>query len=193
MKKQYYAHVDGLRALAVLSVILFHLDFALIGGGYVGVDIFLVISGFLITLLLRKEVRATGTLRLGEFYIRRIKRILPALLVVLAASFLFSALIFSPNYLQTIAGSIFSALFGLSNLYFWFEADYFDTSTKLKPFLHTWSLGVEEQFYLFWSLSLFIIYRLKVSKIIFPFIVLAILFSLFLNYKLADGHSWFIS
>src|SRR5690606_7675020 len=101
MKKQYYAHVDGLRALAVLSVLLFHLDFSLVGGGYVGVDIFLVISGFLITLLLRKEVQATGILHLGEFYIRRVKRILPALVVVLAASFFFSALIFSPNHLQT--------------------------------------------------------------------------------------------
>src|SRR5690554_4393619 len=179
MKKQYYAHVDGLRALAVLSVILFHLDFALVGGGYVGVDIFLVISGFLITLLLRKEVQETGTLHLGEFYIRRVKRILPALVVVLAVSFLFSTLIFSPNYLQTTAGSILSALFGLSNFYFWFEADYFDTSTKLKPFLHTWSLGVEEQFYLFWSLALFTIYKLKAHKVVLPLVIMAILFSLF--------------
>lgn len=193
MKKQYYAHVDGLRALAVLSVLLFHLDFSFVGGGYVGVDIFLVISGFLITLLLRKEVQETGALHLGQFYIRRVKRILPALVVVLAASFLFSALVFSPNHFQTIAGSLFSALFGLSNFYFWFEADYFDTSTKLKPFLHTWSLGVEEQFYLFWSLALFAIYKLKAHKVVLPLVVMAILFSLFLNYKLADGHSWFIS
>ena len=193
MKKQYYAHVDGLRALAVLSVILFHLDFALVGGGYVGVDIFLVISGFLITLLLRKEVQATGNLHLGEFYIRRVKRILPALVVVLAASFLFSALIFSPNYFRTIAGSLFSALFGLSNFYFWFEADYFDTSTKLKPFLHTWSLGIEEQFYLFWSLALFTVYKLKAHKVVLPLIILAVLCSLLLNYILADGHSKFIS
>lgn len=118
---------------------------------------------------------------------------MPALIVTLAVSFIFSALIFSPNHLQTIAGSLTSAMFGVSNFYFWFEADYFDTSTKLKPFLHTWSLGVEEQFYLFWSLLLFLAYRAKAKALIFPLILLAIAVSLFLNYKLADGHSWFIS
>lgn len=193
MKKQYYAHVDGLRAVAVLSVLLFHLDVTAFSGGYVGVDIFLVISGFLITLLLKKEVEATGTLRLGEFYIRRIKRILPALVVMLTLSFIFASFIYSPNHLQTIAGSLWSAMFGLSNFYFWFEADYFDTSTKLKPFLHTWSLGVEEQFYLLWSFTMVIVYKLGLRKILLPFMVVAFAVSLFLNYKLADGQSWFIT
>lgn len=193
MKKHYYAHVDGLRALAVLSVIFFHLDFSLTGGGYVGVDIFFVISGFLITLLLRRELQETGTLRLGEFYVRRIKRIMPALVVVLATSFLFSALVFSPNHLQTIAGSLSSALFGLSNFYFWFEADYFDTSTKLKPFMHTWSLGVEEQFYLFWSLALFTLYKLKFHRVTLLVIIAAFFSSIFLNFILADGNSKFVS
>lgn len=192
MKKAYYPHVDGLRAIAVIFVLLFHLGFD-IGGGYVGVDIFLVISGFLITLLLKKEVNNAGTLNLGSFYIRRVKRILPALVVTLAISFLFSTLIFSPNHLQTIAGSLTSAMFGISNFYFWFEADYFDTSTKLKPFLHTWSLGVEEQFYLFWSLALFTAYKLRIKALIPLLILLAICTSIFLNYKLADGNSWFIS
>lgn len=193
MRTNYYPHIDGLRAVAVLAILLFHLDIQYFAGGYIGVDIFFVISGFLITSLLKRELDTNGTVNFKQFYIRRIKRIIPALLATLIFSFVFSALIFSPTYLQTIAGALWSALLSVSNVYFWLEADYFDTSAKLKPFLHTWSLGVEEQYYLLWPLFLFAIYRGRCKRFIMPFILAILIFSLYLNFKFLDGKIGFIS
>ena len=193
MKANYYPHIDGLRAVAVLAIILFHLDVKYFIGGYVGVDIFFVISGFLITSLLKREMDINKTINFKQFYTRRIKRIIPALLATIIFSFIFSALIFSPTYLQTIAGSAWSALLSVSNMYFWLEADYFDTSAKLKPFLHTWSLGVEEQYYLLWPLFLFAIYMSGAKRLMLPLIAIVIGVSLYLNFKLIDGKSWIIS
>lgn len=134
----------------------------------------------------------TGSIKLTDFYVRRVKRILPALITTLFLSFLFASLIFSPNHLHTIAGSMLSAIFGMSNFYFWFEADYFDTSTKLKPFLHTWSLGIEEQFYLFWSIIIFLIYKFRAKNIILLITITIFAVSLFFNYIFVDDKDSFI-
>lgn len=189
----YLPHVDGLRALAVLAVIFFHLDIALFQGGYVGVDVFFVISGFLITGLLRKELEKSGSLDLKRFYLRRMRRLMPALLVTLSMTFLFSALIFSPVHFQRIGGALSASILSVSNFYFWFEADYFDVGANLKPFLHTWSLSVEEQFYLFWPLMLLVCHRYGGRMLTLIFLLLMFFLSIFLNLIFYDGHSEFVT
>ena len=133
----------------MLSVLLFHLDVALFSGGFVGVDAFFVISGFLITRLIRDDV-AAGKFSFTRFYVRRARRIFPALFLTLAATFVAGYLLFSSQHLMRLGGALVSAVFSVSNFYFWGEAGYFDTAAHLKPLLHTWSLGIEEQFYLLW-------------------------------------------
>lgn len=187
MKNTYYPHIDGLRAISVLLVILFHLDFSTFSGGYIGVDVFFVISGFLITRLIFIEIDQTGSFSFKSFYIRRFKRLFPALLITVLFTFLLSAIFFSPLDLKRTANSTIAAIISLSNVLFWLEADYFDVSTKIKPLLHTWSLSIEEQFYLFWPLLLFLIASSfkKVGRT-FAIIILA-LFSFLLNYIFHDG------
>lgn len=172
-ERAYLPHVDGLRALAVLSVLMFHLHVPGFKGGYVGVDIFLVISGFLITRLLVQELRLTGKISLPQFYWRRIRRIMPAMVVTLAITALAMTLFMSPMHLEQFGGSLLAACAGISNFFFWLEADYFDSASSFKPLLHTWSLGVEEQFYLFWPLFLALAYRLGVRRWL-PWLILII-------------------
>jgi peptidoglycan/LPS O-acetylase OafA/YrhL len=187
MTLKYRTDIDGLRALAVMSVVFFHLDFQIIRGGFVGVDIFFVISGFLITGLIKKEVNFTGTLNIKKFYLRRIRRLFPAFFMMLFLTVLFSILIFSPTHLSRIGGAVTSSILSISNIYFWLESDYFDVSTKLKPLLHTWSLAVEEQFYFLWPLLLLFLMKLKKAWIPQIFLIFAGLFSLYLNIVFSDG------
>ena len=185
--RNYLAHVDGLRAVAILSVLLFHLHLPPFSGGFVGVDVFLVISGFLITGLIMQELEQTGRLSLRGFYFRRVRRIMPAFLVMLAATTLLMSLILSPAHLERFGASLLSASFGVSNIQFWLQADYFDTASKLKPLLHTWSLGVEEQFYLFWPLGLALCYRIGLKRHL-PLIMVGVGgVSLWLNGAFSDG------
>lgn len=146
---QYQPEIDGLRAIAVMAVVLFHLEYKWIPGGFVGVDVFFVISGFLITRLLLKEVRA-GHFSFGQFYLRRLRRLGPALLATLVLTFAVSVFYLTPDHFQRFSGALLSSVFSVSNLYFWAESGYFDATAELKPLLHTWSLSVEEQFYLVW-------------------------------------------
>lgn len=146
---QYQPEIDGLRAIAVIAVVLFHLEFKWIPGGFVGVDVFFVISGFLITRLILKEVRA-GDFRFGRFYLRRLRRLGPALIVTLLLTWAVSVFYLTPDHFQRFSGALMSSVFSVSNLFFWFESGYFDATAELKPLLHTWSLSVEEQFYLIW-------------------------------------------
>jgi peptidoglycan/LPS O-acetylase OafA/YrhL len=145
--------IDGLRAAAVLLVVLFHTGAAAFSGGFIGVDIFFVISGYLITGIIVRDL-SRGSFTVGKFYERRVRRILPALLAVLLACSIACYFLFLPQDLVHFAHSLFAALFSYSNVYFWTQADYFKPAYA-KALLHTWSLGVEEQFYLFLPLTLF--------------------------------------
>jgi peptidoglycan/LPS O-acetylase OafA/YrhL len=158
---KYRREIDGLRALAVVPVILFHAGFRAFSGGYVGVDIFFVISGYLITSLILTEQRA-GTFTIVNFYERRARRILPALFIVLLACLPVAWLWLYPRELEMFSHSLTAVSTFSSNLYFWKTSSYFDTSSELKPLLHTWSLAVEEQYYLVFPV--FLILTKKLDK-----------------------------
>ncbi|MCK2088235.1 acyltransferase [Thauera aromatica] len=143
----YRPDIDGLRAVAIVPVILFHYGLSGFEGGYVGVDVFFVISGYLITSILHREMRM-GVFSFAAFYERRIRRLLPAFAVVTGASFLAGCIWFLPADLEALSSSLVAAWFFAANLYFWKKTDYFDAEAIDKPLLHTWSLAVEEQFYI---------------------------------------------
>ena len=149
MIRDYRPDIDGLRAVAVLVVLLFHVGVRGFGGGFVGVDVFFVISGFLITGNIKADIDR-GTFSFARFYLRRARRLFPALFATLALSFAAGAVWFSPEHLEKLGHSLIAAITSLSNFYFWSESGYFDLSAGVKPLLHTWSLAVEEQFYLVW-------------------------------------------
>jgi peptidoglycan/LPS O-acetylase OafA/YrhL len=162
----YRPDVDGLRAVAILSVILFHLRTGLLPGGFVGVDIFFVISGFLITRNICREI-AAGKFSVREFYRRRVKRIAPAMLAVVLVTLIAAELLMLPaDALATARSAVFSLL-SMANVYFWHFQDsgYFATDTAHAPLLHLWSLGVEEQFYIAWPLLLMAFYRVSRVRI----------------------------
>jgi peptidoglycan/LPS O-acetylase OafA/YrhL len=156
----YRADIDGLRAIAVLAVVIFHLGVPGFEGGYIGVDVFFVISGFLITSILKNKYEAHN-FSLSDFYFRRIRRLIPPLIATVMATFIAAALIMTPQDMIRFSRSTVASLFSVSNIAFYLEAGYWDTASKLKPLLHTWSLGVEEQFYLFWPLLIIGLLKLK--------------------------------
>lgn len=145
----YRPDIDGLRAVSVLSVLLFHFGLTRFSGGFVGVDMFFVISGFLITKILHRET-LDGTFSLAAFYERRIKRIFPAMLAVLVATLAAGALILWPADFAGLARSAMFSVAGAANLYFYWHTGYFDLAAHMQPLLHFWSLAVEEQFYVVW-------------------------------------------
>lgn len=155
---QYRREIDGLRAVAVISVILFHAGVTSLSGGFVGVDIFFVISGYLITSILIAEL-VQGTFSIGRFYERRIRRILPALVVVLLATLPFAWAWMLPNQFADFCKSLIYVVFSASNIHFWLSDGYFAAPSELKPLLHTWSLAVEEQYYLLFPLLLALLWR----------------------------------
>jgi peptidoglycan/LPS O-acetylase OafA/YrhL len=150
---QYRREIDGLRALAVIPVILYHAGFQTLSGGFVGVDIFFVISGYLICSILLAELEAEQ-FSILRFYERRARRILPALFFVIFLCMPFAWVLLLPSDLKEFADSVVAVSFFSSNFLFWKNINYFDTATELKPLLHTWSLAVEEQFYLFFPVFL---------------------------------------
>ena len=177
---RYRAEIDGLRTLAVIPVILYHLDFQLFSGGYVGVDIFFVISGFLISTIIFEELE-NKKFNLVNFYERRTRRILPALLFTLIISIIFSWILLQPYEFIKFHKSLFSVLTFSSNIFFLRDGDYFITDSSLKPLLHTWSLAVEEQFYLFFPIFLLLIQKLN-RKIIFLILLFITITSLIICY-----------
>lgn len=155
---QYRPEIDGLRTLAVLPVVLFHAGVPFLAGGFVGVDIFFVISGYLITSIIYGELQ-TGSFTIGKFYERRVRRLLPALFVVLAATVAMALAWLPPHAAQDFFKSLIAVpLFG-SNMYFSETSGYFSAASELKPLLHTWSLAVEEQYYLFFPIFMILFGR----------------------------------
>ncbi len=169
---KYRAEIDGLRALAVLPVMLFHAGFEWFGGGFVGVDVFFVISGYLITTIIISEI-AEGKFSIVNFYERRARRILPALFFVMAICIPFAWLWLTPNELKDFGESLVAVSIFSSNILFWLESGYFDTAAELKPLLHTWSLAVEEQYYILFPVFLMLTWRLGIKIIL---ILLSIVF-----------------
>ena len=154
----YRADIDGLRAVAVALIIFYHLGMSP-PGGFIGVDVFFVISGFLITNIIVQDIEA-GRFSFAAFYARRIKRILPALLVMLIVVLAAGAFLLMPGDYEVTAWSALYTAGSLSNFYFLRHTGYFDVASELMPLLHTWSLGVEEQFYLAWPAILVCIVRI---------------------------------
>ena len=169
---KYRAEIDGLRALAVLPVILFHAGFEWFSGGFVGVDVFFVISGYLITTIIISEM-SEGKFSIVNFYERRVRRILPALFFVMAVCLPFAFLWLTPNELKDFGQSLVAVSTFSSNILFWQEGGYFDSAAELKPLLHTWSLAVEEQYYILFPIFLMLTWRLGVKWIL---ILLSIVF-----------------
>jgi len=170
--QNYKPEIDSLRAIAVFFVIFFHFELLNFSGGFIGVDVFFVISGYLITNLLLIDLRRKR-FSLFEFYIRRIRRILPALYMVIVLSLIASYFILSPMHLNRFGESSISSTLGVSNFFFWYEYGYFDFKKLYKPLLHTWSLSVELQLYFFWPIFIFFLY--KFCKGNFKIIVLLII------------------
>lgn len=154
----YRADIDGLRAIAVLLVIAFHAYPGSFPGGFIGVDIFFVISGYLITGIII-EAFANHHFSLKEFYIRRIKRIFPALILVLVSCLTFGWFALLNDEYQELGKHVLGGAGFYSNLLLWSESGYFDSASNLKPLLHLWSLGIEEQFYLIWPLLVWLTWR----------------------------------
>jgi len=189
---KYRPEIDGLRTIAVLSVILYHANFDVFGGnplkgGFLGVDIFFVISGFLITSILLNGFE-NNSLTLLNFYERRSRRILPILLFVMTASMPFFWMVLLPSDFQSYSWQLISGIFSVSNFYFWTEDSYWAADSILKPFLHTWSLGVEEQFYLFMPFLVIMMVHRNFTRPTLIFLTLALL-SLIASHYISIRHA----
>lgn len=162
MTTKYRADIDGLRAVAVLAVVCFHAFPAALKGGFIGVDIFFVISGFLISSILLTSLQE-DTFSYKEFYLRRILRIFPALIVVLSFCYVLGWFVLLPKEFQQLGKHMVGGAVFVSNLFFWQEAGYFDNASETKPLLHLWSLGVEEQFYIVWPCLLLLAWKRRTN------------------------------
>lgn len=172
---EYRPDIDGLRAVAVLAVVIFHAFPSSLKGGFIGVDIFFVISGFLISTIIYKGLQ-TGTFSFADFYSRRIRRIFPALLVVISSTFAFGFFILSADEFSRLGKLVAAGIGFVANLVLWSEAGYFDAETATKPLLHLWSLGIEEQFYVVWPLLLLFAWKRKFKLLAVISIALALSF-----------------
>lgn len=176
----YRPDIDGLRAIAVISVVTFHAFPTWIKGGFIGVDIFFVISGFLISTIIFENLES-GTFSFAEFYRRRINRIFPALLLVFMVSLIFGWFALLADEYKQLGKHIFAGATFLSNFILWSEAGYFDNSAETKPLLHLWSLGIEEQFYIIWPFAAWISWKKKFNPTIL--IIISTATSFILNIK----------
>ena len=180
-KTKYRADIDGLRAIAVLLVVIYHAGFEFLSGGYVGVDVFFVISGYLITGIVYKEIKA-DQFQFRNFYKRRILRLMPALIFTLVLTSFFALIILLPNDLLSYGYSLLSVIFSVSNVYFWrANGGYFEGNTQEVPLLHTWSLSVEEQFYIVWPIVLIIMMKWMSEKWMLGLMLAGLLGSIFIS------------
>lgn len=171
---QYRPEIDGLRAFAVLPVIFFHLNVGLFSGGFLGVDVFFVISGFLITSIII-EGKDKGSFSIFTFYERRARRILPTLLLVCIVSIPLVSAFYAPRDLEDFSQSILATLTFSSNILFWQESGYFSGASHIKPLLHTWSLAVEEQFYVLFPIFMYLAWKLGKRFTLISLIIICIL------------------
>ena len=196
---KYRAEIDGLRALAVMPVILFHAGFETFRGGFVGVDVFFVISGYLITTILINDIEQKR-FSILNFYERRARRILPALFFVMVVCIPFAWIWMLPSQMKDFSQSIIAVSLFVSNILFWKETDYFGVNAEEKPLLHTWSLAVEEQYYLLFPIFLILLWRFGKNRVFWIIFIIA-LFSLILsewgwrnkpnaNFYLAPTRAW---
>ena len=182
---KYRADIDGLRAIAVLGVVIYHAFPWLIPGGFIGVDIFFVISGYLISGILYKGLKANGgdgnfsPFSFREFYARRIRRLFPALITMLVITMAYGWLILLPDEFEQLGKHVAAGTLFIQNIVFWQESGYFDTAATLKPLLHLWSLAVEEQFYIFFPLLLILLWRKP--KILAPAMLVLLIATFILN------------
>ena len=174
MNPHYRKEVDGLRAIAVFSVVFFHAGFSFFKGGFIGVDVFFVISGYLITNIILKEI-IEKKFSIKNFYERRARRILPALFLVLFTTIPLAVIFLTRSELSSFFKSLVATSIFLSNIFFWKEAPYFNSGAELKPLLHTWSLSIEEQFYIFFPIALLLLWRIKKKLTIYFFIIIFII------------------
>lgn len=196
---QYRPEIDGLRALAVIPVVLFHAGIAGFSGGFVGVDIFFVISGYLITSIILNE-QQKDTFTLAGFYERRARRILPALMLVVLISAIAAWYLLLPTELVEFGESLVSVGVFASNILFWTQSDYFAATSEFIPLLHTWSLAVEEQFYLIFPVFMIFTLAWTKSKRIAVLVAVAVLSLIFCewawrnapeaNFFLAPSRVW---
>ena len=173
----YRSDIDGLRAVAVLPIVLFHAGVTAIPGGFTGVDVFFVISGFLITSIIQTDLEA-GRFSLATFYRRRVVRIVPALAVMLVATLAVGCLLLLPGELRELGRSAAATAGFVSNIFFWKTANYFAGAAESKALLHTWSLGVEEQFYIFFPLLLLLVRKLLPGRL--PAVLITVILGSFL-------------
>lgn len=181
---KYRPDINGLRAIAVLSVVLFHAFPNMLPGGFIGVDIFFVISGYLITNIILQNIK-NNSFSFGDFYARRIRRIFPALILVLIACHITGWLLLMPSEYQQLGKHIAGGATFASNFLLWLESGYFDSSAESKPLLHLWSLGIEEQFYILWPAILVLAYRIRINLL--RLIAIALITSLLINLWLTSS------
>ncbi len=194
MTLKYRPEIDGLRAIAVMAVLIYHVKFFIgdtqfLSGGYIGVDIFFVISGYLISSIILKEIQ-NNKFSFQNFYERRARRILPALLTVMLASLPFAWIYMLPQEMKEYAGSILSSLAFVSNFWFWQEDSYWAAPSALKPFLHTWSLSVEEQFYIFFPIFMIIAWKYCRAYLIHLIMAVFILSLLLAGFNIIGGQDF---
>jgi peptidoglycan/LPS O-acetylase OafA/YrhL len=177
---KYRPDIDGLRAIAVLSVMMYHAFPATLSGGFIGVDIFFVISGFLISTIIFNSLEA-DSFSFVDFYSRRIRRIFPALITVLLAAFVLGWFILYPDEYRQLGKDVAGGAGFVSNFVLWRESGYFDAAAETKPLLHLWSLGIEEQFYIVFPMFAWLLWKARLNAV--TFVVLVGLLSFILNIK----------
>ena len=195
----YRPDVDGLRALAVIPVVLYHAGLTFFSGGFVGVDVFFVISGYVITRSLLKSLEQ-GTFSISDFYYRRIRRIFPALFFCFLLTWIAAWWVLLPPFFEEFSGSMASSALFVSNIYFWKTISYFNAQSDLMPLLHTWSLSVEEQYYIFMPVAMWVVFkflRRHWNLCLWPVVIISFILSCYLvdkapsaNFYLLPTRAW---
>lgn len=188
-KSWHLPHLEGVRAIAIVLVFLYHVKVPGFSGGYFGVDVFIVVSGYLISAVIINELEQTGRFRFRNFYGRRVRRLVPALTAMSLAFLAVGVVLFSPEMLIRLAKESIAGTLSVSNIQFWRESDYFDSASALKPLLHTWSLGLEEQYYFVWPAMVTVAWRFAGRRGFVATVVATAVASMIMNVGCSRGVS----